>query len=145
MARAFDEDPDVLRQDIFLITEVLIDKADEFLPLCCRRGYRGIEKEKFVLDVYCVSLARKRLFHSRGSELFGKEVFRCLLSLQEVCTSLGIREKYDNKTSSFSQINLSEDTEVSFFLCLLSDRELQLILFKHPSPKKKVWKIGRRY
>ena len=114
MARAFDKDPDVLRQDMFLITEVLIDKAEEFLPACCRRGYHGIEMEKFVLDVDCVSLARTRLFHTRGRELSGNEVYRCLLSLQKVCTALGIQEKCD-KTSSFSQMNLSEVTEVSFF------------------------------
>ena len=121
MARVFDKDPYVLGQDMFVITEVLIDKADELLPVCCRRGYRGIELENFVLGVDCVSLARTRLFHTRGSELTGNEVYRCLLSLQETCTALGIVKTVDNKLPSVSPIDLNEKMEVSFFLGLLSD------------------------
>ena len=80
--RKFDRDPSVLREDLFLITEVLIDKVNELLPFCCRHGYRGVHLESFVSEVYCVSVARNRLFH--GGDLSGNEVYRCLLSLESV-------------------------------------------------------------
>lgn len=78
--------PEALYRDVFLVTEVLLNKLDEvFTDLAL--DVQGLESysvllQKLAIEIDCVGQTRTSLFH--GHRLSTQEVHRCLLNLEQL-------------------------------------------------------------
>lgn len=120
MSRFFRRGSNALKQDIFIITELLISKAEMLLEIsnanvdhdrgrACYFG-SGVRLERFVLDSDCLSQARTRVFH--GWCLSGEEVYRCLLSVERLLKVLAPNGNC-GVSRPFTPANLLTEMQVS--------------------------------
>ena len=108
--------PTVLQQDIFILSELLVEKLDRvFLPSF--RGVAGATERSLLLqsmvaDVDCVSRTRTWMFH--GVDVSVREVYRCLVSLQRLVTRLSLRTSEDFHNALQTELHVSDKTERGF-------------------------------
>ena len=87
MRRRVSQSLDVVREDMYVITEILIDRADDvFLRNISAPDWEKdecVRLQRLTMEADCVSVMRTRLFH--GDDISAPEAHRALSSLERLC------------------------------------------------------------
>ena len=87
MRRRVSQSHDVMREDMYVITEILIDRADDvFLRNISALSWEKdecVRLQRLTMEADCVSVTRTRLFH--GDDISAPEAYRALSSLERLC------------------------------------------------------------
>ena len=108
MRRRVSQALDVMREDMYLITEILIDRADDvFLRNISAPGWEKdecIRLQRLILEADCVSVTRTSLFH--GEEVSAPEAHRALSSLERLCRRMSATSELLQEVHSRIEVSI---------------------------------------